>query len=125
MRDGIEGVRRHLDQVAVKIPALHRAMNMSDGKASLKREELDQVLDHLTLLESEGFVVTLPGIENMQRLSARVQLVEQPDADGSPQPWFEFNASDILWDGQPTDYVPLIQKFKAGVAFEEKPTGAS
>jgi hypothetical protein len=43
----------------------------------------------------------------------------------SAQPWFEFNASDILWDGQPTDYVPLIQKFKAGVAFEEKPTGAS
>jgi hypothetical protein len=43
----------------------------------------------------------------------------------SAQPWFEFNADDILWEAQPTDYVPLIEKFKAGVTFEEPPDGVS
>ena len=37
---------------------------------------------------------------------------------GSAQPWFEFGADDILCEAQPTDYVPFIQKFKAGVSFE-------
>jgi hypothetical protein len=36
----------------------------------------------------------------------------------SAQPWFQFDGDDILHDGQPTDYVPLIEKFKAGVTFE-------
>lgn len=88
-REGIEALEEHLDEVAHRIPALHRAMNMEDGKASLNRDELDQVLDHLTLLENEGFAITLPGLESMQRLSARVSLTETADGDG-PRPWFEF-----------------------------------
>lgn len=37
----------------------------------------------------------------------------------SAQPWFEFNSEDILWDGQPTDYGPLVEKFKAKTSFED------
>jgi hypothetical protein len=37
----------------------------------------------------------------------------------SAQPWFEFNGDDILCEGQPTDYVPFIEKFKAEISFEE------
>lgn len=37
----------------------------------------------------------------------------------SAQPWFEFKADDILCEVQPTDYVPFIEKFKAGVSFEK------
>ena len=66
---------------------LHRARNMSDGKASLTRAELDQILDHLPMLESEGFELRLPGIESMQRLSAHVTLEEVQGSDGSPRPW--------------------------------------
>lgn len=36
----------------------------------------------------------------------------------SAQPWFSFGDDDILWDRQPTDYVPIIQKFQAGFTFE-------
>jgi hypothetical protein len=35
----------------------------------------------------------------------------------SAQPWFKFDADDILWPEQPTDYVPLIQKFKSDFSF--------
>ena len=35
----------------------------------------------------------------------------------SAQPWFVFGDDEILWDEQPTDYVPLIQKFQASVEF--------
>jgi hypothetical protein len=35
----------------------------------------------------------------------------------SAQPWFGFAADDILWETQPTDYVPIIEKFKAGFSF--------
>ncbi len=100
-RECLVELRKHLDEVAGKIPALHRAMNMGDGKASLNRQELDQLLDHLTLLENEGFVVTLPGIDNMQRLAARVTLgeVEADDKlDPGPQPWFEFKWSLAIGD---------------------------
>ena len=37
----------------------------------------------------------------------------------SAQPWFEFKDSEILCDEQPTDYVPFIEKFKAGISFED------
>ena len=37
----------------------------------------------------------------------------------SAQPWFRFGDEDILWDAQPTDYVPLIKKFQASVTFED------
>jgi SNF2 family DNA or RNA helicase len=91
-RQAIDELEDHLDEIARRVPALHRAMNMDDGKASLNREELDQVLDHLTLLENEGFAITLPGLESMQRLSARVSLAESASSDG-PRPWFEFRWS--------------------------------
>jgi hypothetical protein len=35
----------------------------------------------------------------------------------SAQPWFQFGADDILWDAQPKDYVPIIEKFKSAVSF--------
>ncbi len=35
----------------------------------------------------------------------------------SAQPWFEFAEDDILWEEQPTDYLPLIKKFQASVKF--------
>jgi hypothetical protein len=31
----------------------------------------------------------------------------------SAMPWVQFNADDILYDGQPTDYAPLIEKYKS------------
>jgi hypothetical protein len=37
----------------------------------------------------------------------------------SAQPWFEFGEDDILWEQQPTDYGPLIQKFQASVTFQK------
>jgi len=37
----------------------------------------------------------------------------------SAQPWFKFDPDDILCDAQPTDYVPFIEKFKAGFSFGE------
>ncbi|MHC5065417.1 MAG: DEAD/DEAH box helicase [Planctomycetota bacterium] len=92
----IEALEHRLDGVAAKIPALRRCINMADGKASLNRQELDQLLDHLTLLENEGFVVTLPGLESMQRLSAHVRLVEQEDQASGPRPWFDFQWSVAL-----------------------------
>ena len=36
----------------------------------------------------------------------------------SAQPWFEFKDYEILCDEQPTDYAPFIEKFKAGISFE-------
>lgn len=36
----------------------------------------------------------------------------------SAQPWFRFRDDEILWKEQPTDYLPLIQKFQSSVAFE-------
>ncbi len=92
----IEALEYRLEEVAAKIPALRRCINMGDGKASLNRQELDQLLDHLTLLENEGFVVTLPGLESMQRLSAHVRLVEDENQASGPRPWFDFQWSVAL-----------------------------
>ncbi len=97
-REALVEIRHHLEEVSARIPALHRAMNMADGRASLNREELDSVLDHLTLLENEGFRVTLPGIESMQRLSARVTLSERAGEEAGPRPWFDFRWAIALGD---------------------------
>ncbi|MBK8980579.1 MAG: DEAD/DEAH box helicase [Planctomycetes bacterium] len=102
MRETLDELRRHLESVAAKIPAIHRAMNMADGRASLNREERDQVLDHLPLLEDEGFQITVPGVESMQRLSARVSLVERAEVDGL-RPWFDFRWSLAVGDQQLDD----------------------
>ncbi len=36
---------------------------------------------------------------------------------GSAQSWFIFREDDITYDAQPTDYVPLIEKFKTDFSF--------
>ena len=36
----------------------------------------------------------------------------------SAQPWFTIGEDEIQWPEQPTDYVPIIQKFQASVSFE-------
>ncbi len=79
------------EAVAAEVPALRRALSMTDGRASLNRAELDEVLDHLPLLESRGFDVRLPGLDDVQRLTAEVELVESPGADEGARPWFEFD----------------------------------
>jgi hypothetical protein len=89
-RETMASVQASLEAVAIKLPFLRRAMNMQDGKASLNRAELDQVLDHLALLESEGFTVLLPGFEQPTRLAARVELKAMPATVGE-RPWFEFD----------------------------------
>lgn len=96
--ESVHKVEDTLDRVAEKLPALRRARNLSDGRASLTRQELDQILDHIPLLESEGFEITLPGVESMQRLSARVAIVEGNGQDNDPRPWFEFKWSLAIGD---------------------------
>lgn len=96
--ESVHRVEDTLDRVAEKLPALRRARNLSDGRASLTRQELDQILDHIPLLENEGFEITLPGVESMQRLSARVAIVEGGGQDNDPRPWFEFRWSLALGD---------------------------
>jgi len=95
-REALRRLRVRLENVAARIGVIRRAMNMLDGHASLNRGELDSVLDHLPLLESEGFVVRVPGNEAAQRIAARVNLVETP-GDGD-RPWFEFQWNVALGD---------------------------
>jgi superfamily II DNA or RNA helicase len=96
--EAAEELEAMLNNVARRIPVFHRAMTMLDGKASLNRQELDTVLDHLPLLEAEHFVVTLPGYEQMQRINAQVSITEDPDGPAGPRPWFLFNWSLALGD---------------------------
>jgi len=97
-QDSVVRIEQTIDRVADKLPALRRARNLSDGRASLTRAELDQILDHLPLLETEGFEVTLPGVESMQRLSARVAITESTSDPDDPRPWFEFRWSLAVGD---------------------------
>jgi len=96
--DAVYRVEQAIERVAEKVPSLRRARNLSDGRASLTRQELDQILDHMPLLESEGFELTLPGVEAMQRLSARVAIVEGKGQANDPRPWFEFKWSLAVGD---------------------------
>jgi hypothetical protein len=96
--DSVYRIEQTIERVAEKLPALRRARNLSDGRASLTRQELDQILDHMPLLESEGFELTLPGVESMQRLSARVTIVEGKGQANDPRPWFEFRWSLAVGD---------------------------
>lgn len=97
-QDSVIRVEQTIDRVADKLPPLRRARNLSDGRASLTRAELDQILDHFPLLESEGFEITLPGVESMQRLSARVAIIEASAEPDDPRPWFEFRWSLAVGD---------------------------
>ncbi|MCA8976957.1 MAG: DEAD/DEAH box helicase [Planctomycetes bacterium] len=101
-QDSVIRAEQTIDRVADKLPPLRRARNLSDGRASLTRAELDQILDHLPLLESEGFEITLPGVESMQRLSARVQIVDCTSEPDDPRPWFEFRWSLAVGDTELT-----------------------
>ena len=100
--DNLVKVEQTIERVAERMPALRRARNLSDGRASLTRAELDQILDHMPLLESEGFELQLPGIEAMQRLSARVAIVEGKGQQDEPRPWFEFRWSLAVGDKELT-----------------------
>jgi hypothetical protein len=90
-------LEHRIEEICKRVPALHRACNMADGRASLNRGELDQVLDHLPLLESEGCEVRLRGIDRMLRLSAQAQLTEKT-SPGEARPWFEFQWALALGD---------------------------
>ena len=96
--EATEELEAMLNSVARRIPVFTRPMTMVDGKASLNRQELDTVLDHLVLLQAKGFLVTLPGHEDMQRISARVEIAEDPDGPAGPRPWFVFNWTLAIGD---------------------------
>jgi hypothetical protein len=119
----VHRVEDTLDRVAEKLPALRRARNLSDGRASLTRQELDQILDHIPLLENEGFEITLPGVEAMQRLSARVAIVEGSGQDNDPRPWFEFRWSLALGDQELTqsEFEQLVDAKTPLVFIDKRP----
>ncbi|MCC6782496.1 MAG: DEAD/DEAH box helicase [Planctomycetes bacterium] len=114
-------VEEHLDEIGRRVPAIHRAMNMAGGRAALDRKELDQLLDHLTLLESEGCAVTLPGVERLQRLSAIVSLSQLPETAGETRPWFDFRWSLAVGDRKLDDreFQELVES-KAPVVFLDR-----
>lgn len=89
--EALHQVEAQMEQLVRAIPALRRAMNMAEGQASLNRQELDQVLDHLPMLEASGVEVTLPGLEQMERLAARVTLREIKGSESETRPWFDFD----------------------------------
>ncbi|MGE3173299.1 MAG: SNF2-related protein [Planctomycetota bacterium] len=95
--DSVQRLEHKIDMLADKLPSLRRARNLQDGRASLTRQELDQILDHLPLLEAEGCELRLPGVEAMQRLSAHVTLQEVQGAEQT-RPWFEFRWNLALGD---------------------------
>src|SRR5690606_30139654 len=75
-----------------------------------------------TLLENEGFVITLPGLESMQRLSAQVRLVERQDG-GGPRPWFDFRWSLAVGDKEldEKEFDQLVQARSPLVFLERGP----
>lgn len=88
--EALEDVEAKMERLIRSVPALRRAMNMADGRASLNRQELDVLLDHLPMLEAEGVEVSLPGLERMRRLVAKVTLREKDAGDGM-RPWFQLD----------------------------------
>lgn len=97
-REALDRLELSLEGIAKKLPVFRRAMNMMEGKASLNRQELDQVLDHMPFLESEGFKISLPGYDGFDRVSAKVSLTEEDDGSGGPRPWFIFNWTLAIGD---------------------------
>ncbi|MEM7199904.1 MAG: DEAD/DEAH box helicase [Planctomycetota bacterium] len=125
--DSLREVEVRMEELARRMPALRRALNMSDGRASLNRTELDQILEHLPLLEGEGVRVAVPGVEQLDRLAARVSLQEVGAEDG--RPWFEFNwrlalgdreLSDEEFRSMVTSVSPLVKVGKASVLLSPK-----
>ena len=122
-KESIQKLEQTIDRMAEKLPPLHRARNMGDGKASLTRAELDQILDHLPMLEAEGFELRLPGVESMQRLSARVTLTEGKGQGDTPRPWFEFRWSLALGEKELTrsEFDQLVEARAPLVFLDRKP----
>ncbi len=121
--DNLVKVEQTIERVAERMPALRRARNLSDGRASLTRVELDQILDHMPLLESEGFELQLPGVEAMQRLSARVAIVEGKGQQDEPRPWFEFRWSLAVGDKELTqsEFDQLVEAKTPLVFIDRRP----
>ena len=121
--DSVYRLEQTLERVSEKLPALRRARNMGDGRASLTRQELDQILDHMPLLESERFELTLPGVESMQRLSARVAIVEAKGQANDPRPWFEFRWSLAVGDQElsPGQFEQLVDAKTPLVFIDRRP----
>ncbi|MBK8099213.1 MAG: DEAD/DEAH box helicase family protein [Planctomycetes bacterium] len=122
-RESLQRVELTIERMAEKLPPLRRAKNMSDGKASLTRQELDQILDHLPMLESEGFELLLPGVESMQRLTARVTLSEVKGQGDTPRPWFEFKWSLAIGDVElsTTEFNQLVDARTPLVFLDRRP----
>ena len=121
--EALDEMRGLLDTLAERLPALRRAMNMADGRASLNRQELDQILDHLPLLETEGVEVRLPALGEVQRVTARVTIREEEAAASSPRPWFQFSWTLALGDTEisPKDFEELVSSRSALVHLERGP----
>jgi hypothetical protein len=120
-REALRRLRVKLENVAARMPVIRRAMNMTDGRASLTRIELDSVLDHLPLLEAERFVVRVPGNETAQRIAARVNLVEVPGS--GERPWFEFQWSVALGERELTkaEFDRLVDSSTPLVMIDKRP----
>lgn len=97
-KEALHELEETFEAIAQKVPPLRRCIHMADGRASLNRQELDQVLDHLPLLQAEGFAITLPGLEQLDQLSARVRLIEQTKGEDDQRPWFQFEWSLSVGD---------------------------
>jgi hypothetical protein len=121
LHESIRTLEQKIDAMGEKLPPLRRARNLGDGRASLTRQELDQILDHLPMLEAEGVELRLPGIESMQRLTARVTLVEGKGQGDSPRPWFEFRWALALGDHELTrsEFDSLVEA-KAPLVFLDR-----
>lgn len=122
-RASLQRVEQTIEELAEKLPSLRRAKNMADGRVSLTRAELDNILDHLPLLEAEGFELSLPGVESMQRLTARVTLVEAPGQGPEQRPWFEFRWSLALGETElsPTEFEQLVDARAPLVFLDRRP----
>jgi SNF2 family DNA or RNA helicase len=122
-KESIQKLEHTIDQISEKLTPLHRARNMGDGKASLTRAELDLILDHLPMLESEGFELRLPGIDAVERLSARVTLSESKEQGSSPRPWFEFRWSLAIGEKELTraEFDQLVEARTPLVFLDRKP----
>ncbi len=96
--ESLRQIEESLEKMAEQLPPLRRAINLTDGRASLNRAELDQILDHFPMLEAEGVEVTLPGYEGLKRVSAKVSIVEEDTQDELDHPWFELDWSIAVGD---------------------------
>ncbi|GAB4136063.1 MAG: hypothetical protein Fur0037_00330 [Planctomycetota bacterium] len=122
-RESLQHAELSIERMAERLPPLRRARSLSDGRASLTRSELDAILDHLPMLEAENFELRLPGLESMQRISAKVVIGEAPSSEDSPRPWFEFRWNIAVGDRELTEkeFEELVQARSPLVFLDKKP----